>query len=471
MTSAEIPPAAVPSLETDATELAARVTGSVLLPNNPGYAAECAAFNLLAPVQPALVVGAAGVADVQAAVQFAADRGLPVAVLTTGHQVARPADGAVLITLSRMARVTIDADAATARVEGGVQWQEVLDKALKFGLAPASGSSSTVGVIGYHLGGGQSPVLGRAYGFAADHVLAAELVTADGQSRRVTQDTDSELFWALRGGKGNFGVVTALEFRLFPVARFYGGGLFFPGEAAASVLHEWRRWAPTLPEEATTSLSFLRLPPMPELPPPLQGTFVIHLRFSSLGDAEDAERLLAPMRAVAPTVLDTIAELPYAAVAAVHMDPVTPVPWVDRSTALRDFPAEAADALLRLVGPDSGTQLTVVEIRSFGGALARPPAVPNAVAGRDVPWAVLGFGVGGPDQQARNIEQLAQVMTALAPWAHDEAMTNFLTAGEGTTPQQMRSIYGSDRYDRLVAVKRRYDPSNMFQVNHNINPA
>src|SRR6185312_7249001 len=309
---------------TETASLAAKVVGPVLLPSDAGYETECATFNLMSDVRPAVAVGAASAADVLAAVRFAAARNLPVAVLATGHQMVRSAQGAVLINMSRLNTVSIEADRAVARVQGGVRWRQVLDEADKSVLAPVSGTSPTVGVTGYHLGGGASPIMGRRYGYAAEHVRSLEIVTADGEPRRVTAESEPDLFWALRGGKGNFGVVTALEFRLFPVRTFYGGGLFFAGEHAEKVLHAWREWVAGLPDEISSSVCFLRQPDLPMVPEPLRGRFVLHVRFSSLGSREEAERAIAPVRAIAPTVMDTIRELPYREAGSLFTDPPAP---------------------------------------------------------------------------------------------------------------------------------------------------
>jgi len=456
---------------TETASLAAKVVGPVLLPSDAGYETECATFNLMSDVRPAVAVGAASAADVVAAVRFAAARNLPVAVLATGHQMVRSAQGAVLINMSRLNTVSIEADRAVARVQGGVRWRQVLDEADKSGLAPVSGTSPTVGVTGYHLGGGASPIMGRRYGYAAEHVRSLEIVTADGEPRRVTAESEPDLFWALRGGKGNFGVVTALEFRLFPVRTFYGGGLFFAGEHAAKVLHAWREWVAGLPDEISSSVCFLRQPDLPMVPEPLRGRFVLHVRFSSLGSREEAERAIAPVRAIAPTVMDTIRELPYREAGSLFTDPPAPVPWTDRGAMLRDFPRRAADALLTVLGADSGTQLSFVELRPLGGALARQPATPDAIPGRGAQWQLLGSGGGRPDLAPVFRDQLTAMTTALAPWAQDEIAPNLLSAGQGTTPEEMRAIYGSERYDRLAAIKKRYDPDDMFRVNHNIAPA
>lgn len=449
-------------------ELRQQVGGSVLLPGDSGYEAECMTFNLMSKVKPLIAVGVTSAHDVQACVRFAAKRRLAVGVLATGHQMPCSADRAVLINMSRMQAVQIDPIARLARVEGGTRWQHVLDETDTHGLAAVSGTSPTVGVVGYHLGGGASPILGRKYGYAADHIQAAEIVTADGQLRRITAQSQPDLFWALCGGKGNFGVVTALEFRLFPLERFYGGGLFFAGEHAAKVLHRWREWAMHLPIHMNTSVAFLRLPSLPAVPEPLRDKLTLHLRFSSLESQDEAEQTLADMRGVAPTVIDTVAGMRYRQSGSMFTDPPAPAAWVDRSTALRALPAKAIDALVAAIGPDSGSRLGFVELRLLGGALHCQPDRPNSIPGRSALWSVFGSGGGRPDLVAQVEENLSSLVNALAPWSQDEIMPNLLGKGQGATPAELSAIYGHERYERLVTLKRLYDPRNMFCVNHNI---
>jgi FAD/FMN-containing dehydrogenase len=448
-----------------------RIAGLVLMPDDPDFQTECATFNLMTPLHPAVAVSAICAPDVRTAVRFAAGRELPIAVLSTGHQMVSSAKGAVLINVSRMNAVHIDPTRNLARVEGGARWQHVLNKADRYGLAPVSGTSPTVGVVGYHLGGGASPILGRTHGYASDHIQAIEIVTADGELRRVTASSEPDLFWALRGGKSNFGVVTTLEFTLFPIRRFYGGGIFFAGQHAGQVLHRWREWVVNLPTEMSSSIAFLRQPPQREVPEWLRGKFVVQMRFSTLRSREEADGVLAPMRAIAPVLCDTIAEMPYREAGSIFMEPHSPVPWVERSTMLRCLPSEAVDALLALLGPDARTDLSFVVLRPLGGALERPPAVPDALPGRDARWSLFAVGGGHPDLAPAFEKQLATLMDAVAPWAQQETSLNFLSPQQGTTPEELRAIYGAERYDRLAAIKKRYDPNNLFRVNHNILPA
>ena len=457
-----------PVLPEDAAALVAAVAGSVLLPGDAGYDDERAVFNLNHELVPAVIVVAESVADVQAAVTFAAGQHRPVLVKTTGHQIVGKAHGAVVISTHRMNDVTIDAVSRTARVGAGVMWSEVIPKAAKAGLAPLNGSNPTVGVAGYTLGGGLSPTLGRSQGYAADHVRSLEVVTADGELRHVDAQSESELFWALRGGKGNFGVVTALEFDLFPVPRLYGGGIYFPGERMADVLRAWTAWHPGTPETMVSSFAVMRQPPVPEVPEPLRGAFVVSLRFAYNGTAEDGERMIAPLRAVAPAVLDTVREMPYTEVASIHMEPTDPVPYYERGIMLREFPAEALDKLVELVGPDSGSTLTMAELRALGGAWDREPAVPNAVATRGLPYSLLGVAAGPLSQEQQLKEAVAALLDGMEPWQGDRRLVNNLAPDEAT---DAAAIYGPERYERLAAIKKTYDPANMFRVNHNVVPA
>jgi FAD/FMN-containing dehydrogenase len=452
----------------DATTLALAMTGSVLLPGDAGYDDERAVFNLNHELAPAVIVVAQGAADVQAAVAFAAGQHRPVLVKTTGHQIVGTARGAVLITTHRMNDVAIDAVDRTARVGAGAIWADVIPKAAKAGLAPLNGSNPAVGVSGYTLGGGLSPTLGRAHGYAADHVQSLEVVTADGELRHVDAVSEPDLFWALRGGKGNFAVVTALEFDLFPVSRLYGGGIYFPGERMADVLSAWTAWLPDMPETMTSSFAAMRVPALPGVPEPLGGVFVVSLRIAYTGTAEDGERMIAPLRAVAPAILDTVADMPYTAVASIHNEPTEPSPYYERSIMLREFPVRAQHKLVELVGPDSDTTMWVAELRALGGAWDREPAVPNAVATRGLAYVLLGVEVGLLSEEQRLKESVAALLDGMAPWQGNRRLVNNLAPEEAADGV---AIYGPERYERLAGVKKTYDPTNMFRLNHNVVPA
>lgn len=453
------------------SDLARSVFGTVLRPGDSGYEQECASYNILVPVRPALVVGAASVEDVQQAVRFAAHHNAPVAVLGDGHLTTGPLHEAVLITLTRMAGLRIDAPAQVAHVTGSTRWQAVVEKAAESGLAPIDGSSPRVGVIGYLLGGGLSPTLGRTYGYASDHILRMEVVAADGTVCQVGPEENAELFFALRGGKGNFGVVTQVAFRLFPVRTVFGGGLWFSGERMAEVLRRWRDWVVTVPESMTSSVAIQRLPDQPELPAPLRGAFVVHVRIAYLEDARGGEALIAPLRELADPILDTVAEIPYSEAWTIHADPPGPMPYVDLGTGLRELPDEALLVFDRFVGPASDCPLASVEIRALGGALAREPEIPDAVPSRPFAFETFAFGVGAPEAAPGNRAYLRAWHDALGPWREDQAMVNFLSPDEGHTEAEVRRAYGPERYEALARIKAVYDPDNLFRLNHNIRPA
>ena len=450
-------------LDTTTTELDATVAGPVLEPGDPGYTEEVASFSLTFAATPAVVVGATSAADVAAAVRFAARTGRRVAVQSTGHGLQSDLAGTVLVSTRRMTAVSVDPYAATACVQAGARWRQVIDAAAPYGLAPLNGSSSQVGVVGYTLGGGLGPMC-RRYGFAADHVRRFTLVTAEGEIRDVTADTDPDLFWAVRGGKSTFGIVTDLEFDLMPVARIYGGCVVFPAEATATVLHGWREWAPALSDDTTTSVAMLRLPPDPSLPEPLQGKFVTMLRFAHLGSAEEGAALLAPMRALATPLMDMVDEMPYAAIDAVHMDPTEPMPVRERGVAVDTLPAAAVDALLATAGPDVPAPLAMVEIRLLGGALARQPEVPNAVTGRGAAFSVFVIGAPfGPPIEA-TAAGMAAVIDAMRPWTCG-ALLNFVGTA---TPEQVGRLWNATDRARLLEIRDRVDPTGLFATNVHI---
>jgi FAD binding domain/Berberine and berberine like len=454
----------------DAAQLARDVGGPVLVPGDDSYAQECATYNLAFARRPAVAVGATSSYDVISAVRFAARRDLPAGVLATGHGTSQPGNGAVLVTTRRMSGVTIDPGARVARVEAGARWQQVIDAAAPHGLAALNGSSPLVGVVGYTTGGGLSPILGRSRGWAADHVRAIEIVTADGRLVRATADRDGELFWAVRGGKDNFGIVTALEFDLFEVPRLYGGGLYFAGEFAADVLHAYRSWAATLPARMTASVALLRLPPLDSVPEPLRGKLAVHVRIAYLGTAAAGARLVAPIRETGPAIIDTVAEMAYQQVGSIHGDPPVPLPVYGGSARLTDLPEAAVDVILESAGRYADCPLAMVEVRQLGGALGHAPEVANAVGGRDAAFQVFCGGVGGPMEAPFIYASMDEVFRGLRPWTIPDGSLNFLSARE-IEPHSVAAAFGKDVHDRLTMVKRAYDPGNLFRVNHNIPPA
>jgi UDP-N-acetylenolpyruvoylglucosamine reductase len=444
--------------------LVAEVRGAVLLPRYPRYQAEISTFNQAVEHNPAVVVAAESAADVQAAVCFAAAHGLPVGVLATGHQPLTAADGGVLITTRRMNAVAVDPATRTVRVEAGARWGEVVDHTTAHGLAPLAGSSPLVGVIGYVLGGGHSPMLGRTHGWAADHVRALEMVTPDGRLRHVTADSEPDLFWAVRGSKSNFGVVTAVELELFPVTATYAGGMFFEGRHAAAVLEAWREMTVAAPDELNSSLALLRMPDLPFVPELLRGRLMVHVRISYVGLEVQGARLLEPLRATAPAVIDTVRMLPFAQFAEVHQDPTEPMPYGERGMMLADLPSDIVETILRHAGPDADCAALAVELRHLGGALAGQPQQPNAVCARDARYSLLAIAAGGPEQSGALLAPLDPLFADLEKWSAESSFLNFMTSANAT-----QEAYTPEVYQRLRALKAAYDPGEMFRlVNHKI---
>ena len=438
--------------------LARQVSGRVLDGGGRAAAAEVAGFNTAVAHRPSVVVAAECAGDVAAAVRYAAATGSPLAVQATGHGAAAPVDGGVLVTTTRMQGCVVDPVARTARVEAGVRWRRVIDAVVPHGLAPLSGSSSGVGVVGYTLGGGMGH-LARRHGFAADHVRAVEMVAADGEVRRVTADTDPDLFWAVRGGQSRFGVATAVEFDLVPLPAFFGGAMVFGPAAVEPVLRAFAAWAPTLPEEVTTSVALLRLPPVDDVPPPLRGVVSVALRFGAAGPPARGEQLLAPMRRVATPLLDSVAPMSFAAVDGIHMDPTEPMPAVMRGGLLHSMPDALVDSLLAVAGPDVEVPLAMVELRLMGGALARPAAVPNAVAGREGAFS-LSVVAPAPPALATTAHAVTEgVLQALEPWSTGTTLANF--AGHDGRRAADRA-WAPEVLERLRRVKATVDPADLF---------
>lgn len=386
------------------------VKGPVFRPGDGGFDGELAGYQVAHPHRPDLVVGATNADDVQAAVRHAADHGLPVAVETSGHGRAVPLSGGVLISTRRMDGVQIDPVARVARVEAGTRWARVVAAAAEHGLAPPSGSSSEAGVVGYTLGGGIG-VLARELGWASDRVRSIDLVTAAGP-RQVTADTDPELFRVLRGAGRGLGVVTGIEIELAPVSRIHGGALSVADEHVPALLAAYREWTADLPDELTSSIGALPYPDLPMVPEHLRGKYVAQVRIAFTGAAAEGERLVAPLRAAVSTT-GSLGELPYTQAATIFNEPPTPHPYTGTNAMLRELDPAVLDAAFDVTGPDAPV-MCVLGLRHLGGALARPPAVPDAVAHRDAPYLLQVLSlVDGTDVPRRLHREL---MDAVAPW-------------------------------------------------------
>jgi hypothetical protein len=451
--------------------LRAGLRGSAYLPGEEGYDDARAAWNLNAHQNPALVVAAEGASDVVAAVNLAREEGVGAGVMATGHGVAAPADGGVLINTSRMKGVRVDPETQTARVEAGAKWADLVPEAAAHGLAGLQGSTSGVGVVGYTMGGGFG-WLGRKYGFAADSLKEADVVTADGELIKVSAYENADLFWSLKGGGGNFGIVTSLEFALYPITHIFGGNLFYPVEKAEEVLELYSRWSEDLPDEVTSAVAFLNVPPMPDIPEPLRGRSVITVRFCYTGEDLEGrgEELLTPWRELGQPIMDTFGVMPYEMMDMISMDPVDPLGAYGHSEMLRDLSQATQHTLVKLAGAGSNTPLIMLEVRQLGGALSRPPADLNPMGRGDARFILNGIGATFSPEMAQSVQAyLAYIAEAVEPYASGTQYVNFMDL-DGATPERVKAAYSPEDWDRLVELKGRRDPHNLFRFNRNIPP-
>jgi FAD/FMN-containing dehydrogenase len=435
------------------------IAGLLVSPGDPGWDAERATFNLLDDQRPAAIAVPRDRDGVVAAVRHAAERGLSVAAQLTGHGAAAMGslERALLLRTSALAGVEIDAAARTARVGAGARWRDLLDPASGHGLAAMHGFSPEVGIVGYTLHGGLG-WYGRAHGLASSRVTAAEVVLADGTVVRADAASEPDLLWALRGGGGSFGVVTELEFELLPVPELYAGALFFAWERAAEVLHAWHAWTATAPEAAMSVGRLMQFPPFDFIPEAVRGKSFAMVEVAFLGDEPQGAELVEPLRALGP-LMDTIATVPPAALARMHMDPEEPLPFHSAHLLTGELPASAIDAFAAAAGPGSGSPLASVELRHTGGALARPidGALPS------LPGSFLLFAVGAPEDPADLgpvDRQLARVHDALA----GDAVGALLSFVE--EPTDVASGYSPEAWERLGRVRAAYDPERRMLANH-----
>jgi FAD/FMN-containing dehydrogenase len=437
----------------------------VTLPNDAGYDVARLAWNLAADQRPAAVAMPRTVDEVTRIVRAAAEQGLRVAPQSSGHA-AVPLEGrlaqTVLMRLSELTGVEVDAERRIARVTGGTLWADVVAAAAPHGLTALHGSSPDVAVAGYALGGGLS-FYGREHGLATNSITAVEIVTADGSLVRADADGNADLFWAVRGGGGNFGVVVAIELRLLPIADVVAGMLLWPLEQAPEVVRAWLRWTREVPESVTTSMRLMSFPPLPELPPFLSGRRIVVIDGAVLEDDARAAELLAPLRALAPE-MDTFARIPSADVLGVHMDPPAPTPNVADHAVLGELDDAAADALLGQVGPGSTTSLLFAELRHLGGALGRPAPEAGALPRLPGTYALFCVAVAPfPEAAAAGHADAAALVSAMGPWATGEHMLNFADKLVDTA-----TGYDGADYARLRAIKAQVDPRGVFQANHEI---
>src|SRR4051812_2301469 len=446
----------------DVQGLRSRLAGTVAAPGDPSWDEARQAWNLAVDQQPALVALPENVDDVVAIVGFARENGLRVAAQGTGHNAAALAslDRTVLVRTSQMKGVAIDAAGRRARVAAGTVWAEVTGPASQHGLAPLAGSSPDVGVVGYTLGGGLS-WLSRRHGLAANSVIAIEIVTADGRVVCCDRDNEPGLFWALRGGGGSFGVVTAIEFALYPAPHVYGGAMLWPWERATEVLKRYVEWCRTAPDAISTSARLLQVPPLPDIPEGLRGRAFVAIDGAYLGDEAAAAEVLAPLRALEPEI-DMFGPIPAAALSHIHMDPEQPVPGHGDGMVLDELTPAAIEALVAVAGPGSGSPLLAVELRQLGGAIGVPPAEHGALAKIGGAFALFAVGMAMTPEMGAAIEaHVDAVIAAMDPWDAGRRYLNFTERSADAG-----AFFPEGTLRRLQAVKRAHDPGDVFCSNH-----
>jgi FAD/FMN-containing dehydrogenase len=437
--------------------------GRISTPDDADWDLARMAWNLVADQHPQAVVAVESAEDVVKTIRFAAQNGLRIAAQGTGHGAVAlgSLEDAILVKTERMKGIEVDPGAQTARVEAGIWSVELAEAAQQHGLSFLPGSSPDVGIVGYTLGGGLS-WLGRRYGFACNRVRAIELVTADGEARTIDRESDSDLFWALRGGGGNFGVVTALHLDLVPVTEAYAGIMIFPAELGAAAVRAYRDWAAGVDENVTSVVRFLRPPDLPDVPEPLRNKPLLTIDGACIGSREEGEAAFAPLRELGEPIMDSFDQVPATALCRIHMDPEQPVPGLGHHRVLRELPDEAIDAFVGLAGPESGTPLLLTEIRQMGGTLKRPAADGGALSHLDVDWVMLGIGLPMTPELGEAIEgHLDRFDDVMEPWAGDGGYFNF-----AERPCDTSEILPPDVCNRLAEVKRHWDPDNRIIGNH-----
>jgi FAD/FMN-containing dehydrogenase len=445
-----------------------RIRGEVVGPDDAQYEEARQVYNAMIDRRPHAVVRCASTEDVAAAVNYARENGLAVAVRCGGHSVPGfgTADDAVVADLSGMRQVDVDPEARTARAQGGATWGVFNDATHAHGLATTGGIISTTGVGGLTLGGGIG-YLSRGAGLSCDNLLSAEVVTADGQTVRASESENDDLFWAIRGGGGNFGVATELEFRLHPVGEIYGGPMFYELEDAGTVLRFYRDFIKDAPEEFGGFPAWQIAPPLPFIPEDRHGEPFLAFVACWAGPVEKGEKMLEPLHDVAPVVAEHVGPMPYPALNSAFDALVPPgLQHYWKANFVNELTDEAIEAHLEH-GPNVPVVNSTVHIYPINGACHRVPEDATAFAYRDATFATVIAGMWpDPTQNEANTKWVRDYYDATAPLSEEGGYVNFMA---GDDQDRIKANYKGN-YDRLVDVKRQYDPDNVFRVNQNIKP-
>jgi FAD/FMN-containing dehydrogenase len=456
----------------DATvsELRETLRGTAIVPGDADYDAARAVWNATHDRRPAIIVRCAGTADVISAVRFARSQGLTVAVRGGGHSIAgfSTVDDGIVIDLSPMQGVRVDPAARTARAQGGLTWRAFDHETQAFGLATTGGLVSSTGIAGFTLGGGIGH-LTRTHGLTCDNLLRADMVTADGTLVHVSADENADLFWALRGGGGNFGIVTSLEYRLHQHGpMIYGGPIFYAGDQAADLLALYQDWSASQPSEVNSVIALTTAPPLPFLPEDVHGKPVAITIGCYGGAIEDGEQHYRPLKEFGPPIADLVGPMPYVALQSL-LDPL----WGPgarnyfRSGYLTRLGPDVSAVVDSFVGRRPAGLLSEVHVQHMGGAIDAVPADESVYSGRGAPyvWNIV-CRWENPADTDENITWARDLGAALEPFSTGQSYVNFI----GDTGRE-RLAYPPATYARLADVKRRYDPENVFHLNQNVVPA
>jgi len=456
----------------DARDLRARFHGELLAPGDAGYDAARAVFNAMIDRRPGLIAKCGNADDVVEAVAFARERGILVSIRCTGHNIGGFAvcDDGLVIDLSRMRGIAVDAGASTVRVEAGCNWGDVADALQPHGLAVPGGFVSVTGVSGLTLGGGLGWLV-RKYGLSLDNLLSADVVLADGRRVTASATANDDLFWAIRGGGGNFGVVTTFEFQAHPVGTVVAGIVLHPAAKAAEAIRTWRDFDARSPEANTQGALLFHFPEDPSGPPPLVGRPVVGLGGVYAGPIEDGEALLRPLREYGPPLADLFQPMPYSA-AQRMADFAFPAGLLGywKSGYLAALSDRAIDVIADFFARVPSKQTVVVIEHNGDGAMERVAEGATAFGHRGWPYNfVVTSAWKDPADTERNILWTRELFAAMQPYLANGVYVNYLGADEGA--DRVLAAYGPEKHARLAALKRKYDPENLFRMNQNIAPA
>ena len=451
-------------------ELRESIRGSVIVPADPSYDEARAVWNGMIDKRPALIVRCSGVADVLAAVQFAGSQDLEIAVRGGGHSLPgfSTSDGGIVVDLSPMKGIRVDPDARRVVAQGGVTWRDLDHETQAFGLAVTGGLISSTGIAGFALGGGIGWLM-RKHGLTCDNLVAADLVTADGRLVRASQEVNPELYWGLRGGGGNFGIVTSFEFRLHPVGpTLLAGPIFYPGEQATQILRGYRDYTANLPDDMTTLVNLTTAPPAPFLPADVHGKKVVGVVGVYAGSSEEGRQAAAPLRQLGTPIADLMGPMPYTTMQSLLDGLFTPgARNYFKSGYLTGLSDDAIDVLVRFHGP-SISKSSEIHIQHLGGAVARIPDDATAFGARGAPYLMnVVARWTDPTTDDAQIGWARDLYAAAEPFSTGGTYVNFLSAGD----DRVAAAYGPDNYQRLARLKQTWDPTNVFRLNQNIRPA